>query len=78
MAKKFNLREFQTTLSQKLQPRRAATTAVPAWVSGGDVKWLVSLSDTEEVIPVPPIVKVPGACRWFARRQHPWQFVCGE
>jgi len=26
---------------------------------------LVSLSDTEEVIPVPPIVKVPGSRRWF-------------
>jgi twitching motility protein PilI len=31
----------------------------------GDVNWLVSLSDTEEVIPVPPIAKVPGARRWF-------------
>ena len=29
------------------------------------MSWLVSLADTEEVIPVPPIVKVPGARRWF-------------
>ena len=66
MAKKFNLREFQTTLSQQLQA--AATrdnTGSRLGFRVGDVNWLVNLSDTEEVIPVPPIVKVPGARRWF-------------
>lgn len=66
MAKKFNLREFQTTLSQQLQA--AATrdnTGSRLGFRVGDVNWLVSLSDTEEVIPVPPIVKVPGSRRWF-------------
>jgi len=66
MAKKFNLREFQTTLSQQLQAAASRdNTGSRLGFRVGDASWLVSLSDTEEVIPVPPIVKVPGACRWF-------------
>jgi twitching motility protein PilI len=66
MAKKFNLREFQTTLSQKLQAAASRdNTGSRLGFRVGDANWLVSLSDTEEVIPVPPIVKVPGALRWF-------------
>jgi twitching motility protein PilI len=62
MAKKFNLREFQTTLSQQLQ---AAASRDNTGSRLGFRVGEVSLSDTEEVIPVPPIVKVPGARRWF-------------
>ena len=66
MAKKFNLREFQTALSQQLQAAASRDTAGSRLgFRAGDVNWLVSLSDTEEVIPVPPVVKVPGARRWF-------------
>lgn len=66
MAKKFNLREFQTTLSQKLQAAASRdNTGSRLGFRVGDLNWLVSLSDTEEVIPVPPIVKVPGSRRWF-------------
>jgi twitching motility protein PilI len=66
MAKKFNLREFQTTLSQQLLAAASRdNTGSRLGFRVGDVNWLVSLSDTEEVIPVPPIVKVPGARRWF-------------
>lgn len=66
MSKKFNLREFQTTLSQKLQAAaNRDNTGSRLGFRVGDVNWLVSLSDTEEVIPVPPIVKMPGAQRWF-------------
>jgi len=66
MAKKFNLREFQTTLSQQLQAAASRdTTGSRLGFRVGDANWLVSLSDTEEVIPVPPIVRVPGARRWF-------------
>ena len=66
MAKKFNLREFQTTLSQQLQAAASRdNTGSRLGFRVGAVNWLVSLADTEEVIPVPPIVKVPGACRWF-------------
>jgi twitching motility protein PilI len=66
MAKKFNLREFQTTLSQQLQAAASRdNSGSRLGFRVGEVNWLVSLSDTEEVIPVPPIVKVPGAARWF-------------
>lgn len=66
MAKKFNLREFQTALSQQLKAAASRdTSGSRLGFRVGDAKWLVSLSDTEEVIPVPPIVRVPGARRWF-------------
>lgn len=66
MAKKFNLREFQTTLSQQLLAAASRdNTGSRLGFRVGDVNWLVSLSDTEEVLPVPPLVKVPGARRWF-------------
>jgi twitching motility protein PilI len=66
MAKKFNLREFQTALSKQLQAAASRdNTGSRLGFRVGDMNWLVSLSDTEEVIPVPPIVKVPGARRWF-------------
>lgn len=66
MAKKFNLREFQTTLSQQLQAAASRdTTGSRLGFRVGEANWLVSLSDTEEVLPVPPIVRVPGARRWF-------------
>lgn len=66
MAKKFNLREFQTTLSQQLQAAASRdNSGSRLGFRVGEANWLVSLSDTEEVIPVPPVVRVPGAARWF-------------
>jgi twitching motility protein PilI len=66
MAKKFNLREFQTTLSQQLQAAaNRDNTGSRLGFRVGETNWLVSLNDTEEVVPLPPIVKVPGARRWF-------------
>jgi twitching motility protein PilI len=66
MAKKFNLREFQTNLSRQIQ---AASTRLSAashlGFRVGDGNWLVPLNDTEEVIPVPLIVSVPGTQLWF-------------
>ena len=66
MAKKFNLREFQTNLSRQLQ---AATTHETAFsrlgFQVGHANWLVALEDAEEVIPVPSIIPVPGTQRWF-------------
>ena len=66
MAKKFNLREFQTNLSRQLQ---AATTRETAFsrlgFQVGKGNWLVALDQAEEVIPVPAIIPVPGTQRWF-------------
>jgi twitching motility protein PilI len=66
MAKQFNLREFQTKLSQQLLTAASRdNTGSRLGFRVGDVNWLVGLADTEEVVPVPPIVAVPGARRWF-------------
>ncbi|HMM47402.1 MAG TPA: chemotaxis protein CheW [Thiobacillaceae bacterium] len=66
MAKKFNLREFQAALSQQLQAAASRdNTGSRLGFRVGDRNWLVSLSDTEEVIPLPPVVRVPGTRRWF-------------
>jgi twitching motility protein PilI len=66
MSKKFNLREFQTRLSQQLQAAASRdTSGSRLGFRVGDANWLVNLTDTEEVLPVPPMVKVPGARRWF-------------
>jgi len=66
MAKKFNLREFQTNLSRQLQ---AATTRETVFsrlgFQVGNGNWLVALDHAEEVIPVPTIIPVPGTQRWF-------------
>lgn len=66
MAKKFNLREFQTDLSRQIQA--AATrdnSASRLGFRSGSINWMVPLGDTEEVIPVPRIVPIPGSRRWF-------------
>lgn len=66
MSKKFNLREFQTALSHKLQAAASRdNTGSRLGFRAGEVNWLVSLADTEEVLPVPPLVRVPGARRWL-------------
>ena len=66
MAKKFNLREFQTALSQQLlAAANRDNTGSRLGFRVGETNWLVGLADTEEVLPVPPVVKVPGARRWF-------------
>ena len=66
MAKKFNLREFQTNLSRQLQAASTRETAFSRLgFRVGSGNWLVALDHTEEVIPVPSIVPVPGTRRWF-------------
>jgi Chemotaxis signal transduction protein len=66
MAKKFNLREFQTDLSRRIQAASARdNSASRLGFRSGSINWMVPLGDTEEVIPVPRIVPIPGSRRWF-------------
>lgn len=66
MAKKFNLREFQTNLSRRLHTAATRETAFSRLgFQVGDGNWLVPLDHAEEVIPVPAIIPVPGTQRWF-------------
>lgn len=66
MARKFNLRQFQTDLSQRMQ----AAAQTPAQASrlgfqAAGANWLVSLEEIDEVMPLPEIVATPGTARWF-------------
>ncbi|MEW6133036.1 MAG: chemotaxis protein CheW [Pseudomonadota bacterium] len=66
MARKFNLRQFQTDLSQRMQ----AAALAPAQASrlgfqAADTNWLVPLDEIDEVMPLPEIVATPGSKRWF-------------
>lgn len=66
MARKFNLRQFQTDLSRRMQ----AAAEVPAQTSrlgfqAAGVNWLISLDEIDEVMPIPSIESTPGTVRWF-------------
>ena len=66
MARKFNLRQFQTDLSRRMQ----AAAQAPAQASrlgfqAAGANWLVSLEEIDEVMPLPEIVATPGTTRWF-------------
>ena len=66
MARKFNLRQFQTDLSRRMQ----AAAQAPAQASRlgfqvAGANWLVSLEEIDEVMPLPEIVATPGTTRWF-------------
>lgn len=66
MARKFNLRQFQTDLSQRMQ----AAARMPAQASrlgfqAAGANWLVPLDEIDEVMPLPEIVATPGTTRWF-------------
>ncbi len=66
MSRRFNLRQFQTELSKRLQAAASlpAETSRLGFMTAGQ-NWLVPLSEIEEVMPVPDILPVPGAKSWF-------------
>jgi twitching motility protein PilI len=66
MSKNYSLKDFQNQLTTRLQ--NAGTQRVNASRLGFRVagyNWLVNLADINEVLPVPAILPVPGARRWF-------------
>lgn len=66
MSKHYSLKDFQNQLTSRLQS--ASTQPVNASRLGFRVaghNWLVDLADINEVLPVPAILQVPGARRWF-------------
>ncbi len=66
MARKFNLRQFQTDLSHRMQmAAQAPAQASRLGFQSAGVNWLVPLEDVDEVLPLPEIVGTPGAKRWF-------------
>lgn len=67
MAKKISLREFQEHLAARLSTaaKGQATPALLGVQSGSDC-WLLDLSDSGEIVPLPPLTPVPLTHPWFA------------
>ncbi|MDP2170408.1 MAG: chemotaxis protein CheW [Rhodocyclaceae bacterium] len=67
MAKRVSLREFQAGLSERLSRARSgqAVQALLGMVAGKD-HYLLELSDSGEVVPLPPLTTVPLTKPWFA------------
>lgn len=66
MARKFNLRHFQTELSRRMQAAAdtPAQTSRLGFQAAGE-NWLIPLDEIDEVTPIPPIESTPGTVRWF-------------
>jgi twitching motility protein PilI len=67
MARRISLREFQAGLSERLTSARRgqAAQALLGIISGKD-HCLLELSDSGEVLPLPPLTSVPLTKPWFA------------
>lgn len=67
MARRVSLREFQENLARRLaSAQRGEARRALLGVESGDDLWLLDLSDSGEVLPVPPLTPVPLTRPWFA------------
>jgi twitching motility protein PilI len=67
MAKRISLREFQESLSQRLtSAHRGEARRALLGVASGNNHWLLDLSDSGEVVPMPALTGVPLTKPWFA------------
>jgi twitching motility protein PilI len=65
MARRQSLREFQERLTARLAERTRAEVATRLGLRAGDASWIVDLTEVTEVIPPPPVTRVPHARPWF-------------
>lgn len=66
MAKRTNLREFQQSLSNRMQDKaRLGGQLSLLGVQIGGQNWLVSMVDISEVLSLPPLTPVPLTKSWF-------------
>lgn len=67
MSKRFNLREFQQTVLDRLQAQVAGggDQASTLGVQIGQEYWLVDMADISEVLPLPPLTQVPLTKPWY-------------
>jgi twitching motility protein PilI len=66
MSKRFNLREFQQQVLDRLQKQTAADAQVSALgVRIGETLWLVDMPDISEVLPLPQLTLVPLTKPWY-------------
>jgi twitching motility protein PilI len=67
MAKKVSLRDFQESLSVRLQSaKRGETTPPMLGIRSGGCNWLLELPDSGEVVPLASLTTVPLTQPWFA------------
>lgn len=66
MSKRFNLREFQQQVLDRLQAQAAGDAQVSTLgVRVGETFWLVDMPDISEVLPVPQLTLVPLTKSWY-------------
>ena len=67
MSKRFNLREFQQGVLDRLQAQAAGSTSHSSslGVQVGEEFWLIEMSDISEVLSPPPLTKVPLTKPWY-------------
>src|SRR5512146_245866 len=67
MSKRFNLREFQQTVLDRLQAQveGGSNPASTLGVQVGEEFWLVAMSDINEVLSPPPLTRVPLTKPWY-------------
>lgn len=67
MSKRFNLREFQQTVLDRLQAQVAGGSdhASTLGVQVGEEYWLVDMADISEVLPLPALTQVPLTKPWY-------------
>ena len=67
MSKRFNLREFQQNVLDRLQARAAGggSRVSALGVQVGEKLWLVDMADISEVLSPPPLTPVPLTKPWY-------------
>ena len=66
MSKRFNLREFQQQVLERLQAQSAGDARHSALgIQLGSEHWLVDMTDISEVLPPPPMTVVPLTKDWY-------------
>ena len=66
MAEPISLRDYQRGLSAQLADLQTLRPASKLGILAGNRRWLIDLTDTGEVIPVPAIAPVPLTREWYA------------
>lgn len=66
MSKRFNLREFQQQVLDRLSEQASGETQVSTLgVRVGETFWLVDMPDISEVLPPPQLTQVPLTKHWY-------------
>lgn len=67
MRKKLSLRDFQEYLAKRLtSAARGEVSSARLGVQSGSSQWLLSLTESGEIIPLPTLTPVPLTKPWFA------------